>query len=294
MRRPRAANSMDNGGIVGLGSAARLRYRVIHCRIQAMRNTLVDPYEDIPRDVVVTACDYPAGLTFPLHAHRRGQFAYAARGAISVATPTGRWLVPPQRACWLPAGMDHQMTMRGAVTMLNTFLTERAAQALRLPAECRAHAVSPLLRHLLDEAIDLPALYDLDGRAGKLMALLAAEIAAMPALSLHAPLPADPRLARACRALWAAPAITADLDTMAAAAGMSRRTFTRQFRAETGVSFGAWRQQACLLAAIERLSLGQPVTRVALDLGYASPSAFTSAFRRVLGQAPGAYLAAQR
>ncbi|MFY2837790.1 AraC family transcriptional regulator [Achromobacter xylosoxidans] len=259
-----------------------------------MRNTLVDPYEDIPRDVVVTACDYPAGLTFPLHAHRRGQFAYAARGAISVATPTGRWLVPPQRACWVPAGTDHQMTMRGAVTMLNTFLTERAAQALRLPAECRVHAVSPLLRHLLDEAIDLPALYDLDGRAGKLMALLAAEIAAMPALSLHAPLPADPRLARACRALWAAPAITADLDTMAATAGMSRRTFTRQFRAETGVSFGAWRQQACLLAAIERLSLGQPVTRVALDLGYASPSAFTSAFRRVLGQAPGAYLAAQR
>ncbi len=49
-----------------------------------------------------------------------------------------------------------------------------------------------------------------------------------------------------------------------------------------------------LLTAIERLSQGQPVTRVALDLGYASPSAFTSAFRRVLGQAPGAYLAAQR
>ena len=31
-----------------------------------MRNTLVDPYEDIPRDVVVTACDYPAGLTLSL------------------------------------------------------------------------------------------------------------------------------------------------------------------------------------------------------------------------------------
>ena len=44
-----------------------------------MRNTLVDPYEDLPRDVVVTACDYPAGLAFPRHAHRRGQFAFAAR-----------------------------------------------------------------------------------------------------------------------------------------------------------------------------------------------------------------------
>lgn len=138
MRRPRAANARDNGGIVGLGPAVRLRYRVIHCRIQAMRNTLVDPYEDIPRDVVVTACDYPAGLTFPLHAHRRGQFAYAARGAISVATPTGRWLVPPQRACWVPAGMEHQMTMRGAVTMLNTFLPS----APRRPCACPPNAGS--------------------------------------------------------------------------------------------------------------------------------------------------------
>ena len=54
---------------------------------------------------------------------------------------------------------------------------------------------SPLLRQLLEEAVDLPALYDRDGRDGKLMSLLVAEIASMPRLSLHAPLPADPRLA---------------------------------------------------------------------------------------------------
>ena len=75
---------------------------------------------------------------------------------------------------------------------------------------------------------------------------------------------------------------------MAADAGMSRRTFTRLFRAQTGASFAAWRQQVCLQAAIARLTQGQSVTRVALDLGYASPSAFASAFRRVLArrQAP--------
>jgi len=259
-----------------------------------MRNTLVDPYEDIPRDVVVTACDYPAGLTFPVHAHRRGQFAFAARGAISVATPHGRWLVPPQRACWVPAGITHEMTMGGPVTMLNTFLADPAAQALGLPAHCCVLGVSPLLRQLLDAAIDLPALYDLDGRAGKLMALLAEEIAAMAPLPLSAPLPADPRLARACRQLFAAPTISASLDAVAGQAGMSRRAFTRLFRAQTGASFAAWRQQACLLAAIERLTQGQPVTRIALDLGYASPSAFTSAFRRALGQPPGAYLAEKK
>jgi AraC-like DNA-binding protein len=255
-----------------------------------MRNTLLDPYENLPRDVVVTANDYPAGLTFPAHAHRRGQFAFASRGTISMATPAGRWFVPPQRACWVPAGVPHEMTMSGPVTMLNTFVSADAARAAGLPENCCVYGVSPLLKHLLGDAVDLPALYDVDGRAGKLMALLVAEIAAMQRLSLHAPLPGDPRLAAVCRRLFAAPSIAADLDSVAAEAGMSRRSFTRMFRAQTGVSFGAWRQQVCLLAAVARLSEGQSVTRVALDLGYASPSAFTVVFRRVLGEVPSRYL----
>ncbi|MDN7487004.1 helix-turn-helix transcriptional regulator [Burkholderia sp. AU45274] len=259
-----------------------------------MRNTLLDPYENIPRSVVVTANDYAAGTTFPEHAHGRGQFAFASRGTISVSTPHGRWLVPPQRACWVPAGVRHEMTMTGPVTMLNTFVSGAAAQEAGLPEQCGVYGVSALLRQLIDDAIDLPALYDVDGRGGKLMALLVAEIATMPRLSLHAPLPADARLAKVCRHLLASPSIAADLDQVAADAGLSRRTFTRQFRAQTGVSFAVWRQQVCMLAAIARLSDGQPVTRVALDLGYASASAFTSAFRRILGDTPSRYLEIRR
>lgn len=259
-----------------------------------MRNTLVDPFEDIPRAVVVTANDYAAGSSFPVHAHRRGQFAFASRGAISVATPEGRWLVPPQRACWVPAGIAHEMTMCGPVTMLNAFVSAEAAQAARMPAQCCVHGVSALLRQLIEEAVDLPALYALDARPGKLMDLLVAEMASMPRLSLHAPLPADARLARACLTWFEAPSIALGLDAAADEAGMSRRTFTRLFREETGVSFAQWRQQVCLLAAIERLSRGQAVTRVALDLGYASASAFSSAFRSVLGATPSQYLATRR
>jgi len=280
--------------IVDRAKETRLRYRVIDDGIRAVRNTLLDPYENIPRSVVVTANDYAAGTTFPEHAHGRGQFAFASRGTISVSTPHGRWLVPPQRACWVPAGVRHEMTMTGPVTMLNTFVAGDAALEAGLPEQCGVYGVSALLRQLIDDAIDLPALYDVDGRAGKLMALLVAEIATMPRLSLHAPLPADARLAKVCRHLLASPSIAADLDQVAADAGVSRRTFTRQFRAQTGVSFAAWRQQVCMLAAIARLSDGQPVTRVALDLGYASASAFTSAFRRILGDTPSRYLEIRR
>lgn len=259
-----------------------------------MRNTLLDPFEDIPRGVVVTANDFAAGSSFPVHAHRRGQFAFASRGTISVQTPQGRWLVPPLRACWVPAGITHEMTMRGPVTMLNAFLSGDETHTAGLPGHCTVYGVSPLLRQLLEDAVDLPAMYDVDGRAGKLMALLVEEIAVMPRLSLHAPLPDDPRLVQACGRVFDAPSIAFGLDEMADAVGMSRRTFTRWFRAQTGVSFAEWRQQVCLLVAIERMSAGQPVTRVALDLGYASPSAFSSAFRRVLGESPSQYLEVRR
>jgi AraC-like DNA-binding protein len=77
---------------------------------------------------------------------------------------------------------------------------------------------------------------------------------------------------------------------MAHKADMSRRHFTRLFREQTGMSFSNWRQQACLLAALARLGRGQSVTRVAIELGYSSTSAFTAAFRRTLGTTPSQYM----
>lgn len=247
-------------------------------------------YTEVPRELIATARDYAAGERFPDHQHARGQFAYAARGAISVYTPQGSWLVPPQRACWVPAQLSHGMRMHGAVTMHNVFVAPDAIARMGLPQHCQVLDATPLLRQLLAEAVTADALYVEASRAGRLMALLLDEIAAMAPLPLSAPLPQDARLARLCMALLEQPSLDSGLDAMAARAGMSRRTFTRQFRAQTGLGFAQWRQQACLLAAITRLAEGQPVTTIALDLGYASPSAFTAAFRRVLGRAPSDYL----
>ena len=249
-----------------------------------------DFYTEVPRPLIATARDHAPDEMFPSHSHARGQFAYAARGVISVHTPQGNWLVPPQRACWVPARLIHGMRMHGAVTMHNIFVDEAAIARRGLPLDCQVLDASPLLRQLLAEAVTVATLYAEESRDGRLMGLLLDEIAAARPLPLSAPLPQEPRLARLCMELLRQPTLDSSLDAMAAQAGMSRRTFTRQFRAQTGLAFAQWRQQACLLAAITRLAEGQAVTRVALDLGYASPSAFTAAFRRVLGQAPSAYL----
>jgi AraC-like DNA-binding protein len=70
---------------------------------------------------------------------------------------------------------------------------------------------------------------------------------------------------------------------------MSWQAFTRFFRKETGLSFSAWRQRACIVTAVPRLAAGDSITPIALDLGYASPAAFTSMFARALGVPPSVY-----
>jgi AraC-like DNA-binding protein len=73
------------------------------------------------------------------------------------------------------------------------------------------------------------------------------------------------------------------------AAGAAGRTLARLFEAETGLSFGRWRTNVRLRAAMLLLAEGEPVAVVAHRVGYATPSAFVAAFRRQLGATPGAF-----
>lgn len=255
-----------------------------------MRNARADAYENTPRDVIATGNEYPSHYVLPAHSHRRGQLLYASTGVVTTITSEGSWVVPPRRALWIPPGVSHEVHMGGPVSTRSAYVTPEAAHAAGLPERCRVIAVSPLLHELLMEAVDLPAEYELDGRDGRVMALLLDEIRRMPALPLNTPLPHDKRLAALCRELLDQPSQEVKIDDMAQRAGMSRRHFTRTFREETGMSFTAWRQQACLLTALTRLGNGDAITQVAMDLGYGNPSAFTAAFRRVLGVAPSRYL----
>jgi AraC-like DNA-binding protein/mannose-6-phosphate isomerase-like protein (cupin superfamily) len=254
---------------------------------QARQHRDPDAYEDVPRPVVGIGNDYPPSFELAEHQHRRAQFLYAASGVVAVSTPGGAWVAPPERAVWIPAGTPHAVRMVGAVQTRSVLIETEACP--NMGPSCRVVAVSPLLRQLLVSAAKIPAEYDEAGRDGLVMQLLVAEIDRAPVIPIVVPFPRHPPLAARCHAFLEKPQANATIDEWAGALAMNRRRFTRLFRRETGMSFAEWRQQACLSVALPRLAAGEPVTMIALDLGYDGPASFSTMFKRILGAPPSRY-----
>lgn len=252
-----------------------------------MRNVSIDVLDDTPRRVVAIGTDYAYGQVLQRHTHRRAQLLYGATGVMQVSTHDGNWVVPPQRAVWIPPGMAHEVLMLGVSTR-SVYIEPGVVD---LGGRCQVINVSPLMRHLLMEAAEVAQVYDETGRDGALIDLLLHELARSAHLPLHIPLPEEPRLLGLCQLFLQRPDAHQSPQQWASQMHVSLRTFNRLFRQQTGLSFSQWRQRACVVLALARLAVGEPVTRIALDFGYDSPAAFSTMFRRVLGHAPSVWMA---
>jgi AraC-like DNA-binding protein len=257
------------------------------------RSTNAEDYQRVARPVAAMPKDFPSGHHIARHSHPRGQLVYATRGVMRVGTDQGTWVVPPQRALWIPPGIEHEIRMSGAVAMRTLYIAPDKAfgTAAALPADCQVIEVSELLRALILAAMEEPVDYDSGSRGEAIAQLLLHELRGVAVVPLHLPLPQDDRLQAVCLCVQENLRDDIDIETLARDAGMSSRSLARLFQRETGMGFLAWRQQARLAEALAQLSTGKPVALVASDLGYASPAAFTAMFRRSLGTTPGKYFA---
>lgn len=240
------------------------------------------------RPVAAMAAEFSPGGTGSLHCHRRVQFLHSLTGVLTVVTESGSWTVSPQHALLIPAGVMHQSQCWGTIQLRTLYIEPEAI--IGLSDACRLIKVSPLIRALINEAVTFPVEYDVDGREGQIIDLILSEIRRTKPVPLNVPMPKDKRLTRICAGILQDPGNSHDLEYWSQFGGLGRRTLTRLFRRETGLSFGEWRQQVRLMEALNRLAMREPVTNVALDLGYDSPSAFSAMFRRSIGVSPRDYL----
>ena len=248
----------------------------------------LDGVDQGPGIVVARERECPADHVIDWHTHQRAQLLYAVRGVMRVTTENGVWVVPPQRAVWIPPGIEHHVKAQGTPLSLRSLYID-VSQRPDLPNVCCVVTVSPLLRELVLAAMTIPADPPPASPEARLVSVLLDQIEILPMTSLHLPMLKDKRLRALADELMDDPSNSRTLGDWSSHVGASERTLARIFIKETGMTFGHWRQQVRLLDALARLARGDSVTEVAYESGYASQSAFISMFKKALGKTPKKY-----
>ncbi|MEO5744907.1 MAG: helix-turn-helix transcriptional regulator, partial [Terracoccus sp.] len=231
----------------------------------------------------VTRFELPSGHRFDRHAHKVHQLAWAAHGVVTMRIEERVWVLPRSRGLWIPAATPHEVLTGGPTTMMGVYFgLERCPIRWAAPTVVDTGGLlGSLLEHL---ASDLPATPRRHVEAVVFDLLQPLQVA-----TIDVPMPLDARAVQIATALELDPADNRSLAEWGRSVGASARTLARVIERETGMGFERWRTQVRIAAALARLAAGAGVTRVALDVGYASSSAFVAAFRRTTGTTPGAY-----
>lgn len=224
----------------------------------------------------------PAGAPRPA-----GTLLFTTGPLVTVMVGGSSWMIAPQRALWVPHGSAFEAGERHSSSC--HALAVSPGEPIDLPADVCLVEAGALLRELLVEAERLVRASSPSPRRQWIMSLIASAIVETPLEVSAIIAPSDARLQHICNAILADPSDNRTIDEWARIVGMSRRALTRQFRAETRMSFAVWRQQVRLQQALARLRMGESVTRVAYEVGYESVSTFSTIFRQNFGASPSSY-----
>jgi AraC-like DNA-binding protein len=223
------------------------------------------------------------------HTHDLHQLEYALEGVVELETRRAHYLLPPQQAVWVPAGLLHRTTVRRAHTVSVFFDTRMVPD---VDGRARVLAALPVMR----EMIVYGARWPIDRASSDAVADAFFDALAHLVVDwleherpLSLPTSSDP-------VVGAVMSYTNEhLDTVSArdvcrAVGVSERTLRRQFVAATAMTWREYTLHARLLRAMTLLAEpGPTVLDVATRVGFDSVSAFTRAFSRYSGETPTAY-----
>jgi AraC-like DNA-binding protein len=243
-----------------------------------------DP-DSVPVPAFVRSRRYKAG-EIPAHRHKRGQLLYASEGVITVRTEDGLWVTPPHRAVWIAPSTVHAVKSNKSFRLTALWVEPGVAN---LSKRCCVVNVDGLMKELLNAAAEFGADYISGSAEERMIRVLLDRLTKLTIVPLFLPEPRDERLRRITRGIAADLPSQIPLEVWAKRAGVTLRTAARLFRQETGMSFGQWRLQLRLLSALEQLGMGDPVSNVALNVGYSDVSSFIAVFKAALGETPAKY-----
>ncbi|MCF6389251.1 helix-turn-helix transcriptional regulator [Mycobacterium sp. MBM] len=230
------------------------------------------------------------GLITGWHSHEVHQIEYALQGVVEVETDAGHYLLPPQQAAWIPAGLEHQAVMNPDVKTIAVMF-----DAHMMPDtgdRARIIAVSPLIREMMIYALRWP----IDRAHGdqisdgffRTMAHLVAE-----ALDHEAPLnlpTTEHPIVAAALTYTKEHLASVTAEDVSRAVAVSERSLRRLFSDTLGMSWRTYLLHARMLRAMALLAApAQSVQATSAAVGFDNLSSFTRSFVQFCGETPSAY-----
>lgn len=238
----------------------------LHKRAKIMSKSVEISGDDPAIPVVMLRWQIPKAGSTGWHHHHRSQILYATAGLMVITTEVGVWMVPTGHALLVAPGIAHDSACEGPLELCTAYMEPGMVDEAVFAHGCRMIRVSALLdaglRALAEEG---PCQ---DERGALLARLIASEIERAEDADFAIPMPQDLRLRRICDALIETPSLETDIDSWGSIVGLSRRTLTRKFRAETSLTFGEWRRRLRAARATIQQTEGQPLRAVAGKVGY--------------------------
>src|SRR5690554_1512859 len=158
-----------------------------------MKNALEQRLSDLkvlPRPIYGQTEALPNKVLGYRHSHPWVQFSYAISGVLEVQTTHGRFIAPPQRAVWIPAGIKHRVHSSVHTQIRSLYIDHQVL--VEPPQTCRVVEVTPLLKELIRAFGELPIEYDENSAEGRLAAVLLDQLT-------HAPRSEERRVGKECR-----------------------------------------------------------------------------------------------
>jgi len=238
---------------------------------------------DLPCPIVYRRGDMPENACYPLHSHEWGEFVYAYDGNIEIQAGSRRYLLLPDYGIWVPPHVIHQCCNKNTAKHCSIYFD--APLCTDLSTEPATVRISDLMRSML-EHLRHNSYPDSSEKGIRFLRVFLDILKTAPCVESWIPVSADPELSDILRDLEEDPGDERTVRELAGAHGISERTLARKCRRELGMTFREWRQRLRAIKALAMIEEGRSIESVALDMGYASASAFIAMFRQVMGKAP--------
>ncbi len=216
------------------------------------------------------------------HTHPVTQLSYTVEGVLYVTVANKLWIVPPNRAIWIPKQIAHKNEMHKDLTVKSLYLPDSYVSGL--PKSVQLLQLTELAKAAISKICNLDSAHLASLAGQRLLAVLKDELKELPITKCaEISLPENRQLYLIYQLFRSSKDHYPSVDEAARHIHVSTRTLLRLFKKEMGMSFVVWKQQFLFVKAIELLQQYKNIGLVAHKLGYKSDSAFIAMFKKMSG-----------